>query len=95
MADGDTVKMRLTFWRGDKKPGDVVDVPVDEVPRWVGYAEQVDEPKTHPGAPADTAKVEDWRTYATGLGMSASAAETATKRELQDYVKTAPAPAKP
>ncbi|MFJ8923853.1 hypothetical protein ACIREK_30800 [Streptomyces sp. NPDC102415] len=46
MADGDTVKMRLTFWRNGKKPGDVIEVPADEVHRWKGFAEQVkDTPK--------------------------------------------------
>ncbi|MFM9616859.1 hypothetical protein ACKI14_02715 [Streptomyces turgidiscabies] len=44
MADGDTVKMKLTFWRDGKKPGDVIDVPVDEVHRWTGFAKPVDEP---------------------------------------------------
>ncbi|MDP9953165.1 MULTISPECIES: hypothetical protein [Streptomyces] len=38
----DAVKMKLTFWRGDKKPGDTVDVPADEVHRWKGFAEVVD-----------------------------------------------------
>ncbi|MFJ6566646.1 hypothetical protein ACIQNU_04450 [Streptomyces sp. NPDC091292] len=60
MADGDTVKMKLTFWRGDKKPGDVIDVPVDEVHRWKGFATQVDEPKptskTVPAVTAETLK---------------------------------------
>lgn len=45
MADGATVKMELTFWRDGKKPGDVVEVPVDEVHRWKGYAKPVSEPK--------------------------------------------------
>jgi hypothetical protein len=93
MADGDTVKMRLTFWRGDKRPGDIVEVPVDEAPRWVGFAEHVETAKPRPGTPSDAAKVDDWRAYAISLGMGASAAETATKRDLQDYVKAAPAPA--
>ncbi|MFJ3089024.1 hypothetical protein [Streptomyces sp. NPDC086838] len=39
MADGSTVKMKLTFWRDGLKPGDTVDVPADEVHRWKGYAE--------------------------------------------------------
>ncbi|MFE9850344.1 hypothetical protein ACFYPN_16240 [Streptomyces sp. NPDC005576] len=90
MADGDTVKMKLTFWRGGKQPGDVIEVPADEAHRWTGFAELVEESKPRAGAPSDTAKVDDWRTYAISLGMSASAAETATKRDLQDYVKTAP-----
>ncbi|WP_327335850.1 hypothetical protein OG384_04250 [Streptomyces sp. NBC_01324] len=45
MADTDLIKMRLTFWRDGKKPGDLIDVPVDEVHRWKGYAEQVEAPK--------------------------------------------------
>lgn len=61
MADGDTVKMKLTFWRDGKKPGDLVDVPVDEVHRWKGFAVLADEPKastktTTPVA-TETAKV--------------------------------------
>lgn len=40
-SDIDTVKMRLTFWRDGKKPGDEIEVPVDEVPRWKGFAEPV------------------------------------------------------
>ncbi|MFH8867167.1 hypothetical protein [Streptomyces griseus] len=45
MADTGTVKMRLTFWRGDKQPGDTVDVPADEVHRWKGFAEVVNDKK--------------------------------------------------
>lgn len=56
MADGDTVKMKLTFWRDGKKPGDLVDVPVDEVHRWKGFAVLVDEPKTSSRASAPTAE---------------------------------------
>ncbi|MDR3080534.1 MAG: hypothetical protein LBV60_06335 [Streptomyces sp.] len=48
MADGDTVKMRLTFWRGDQPPGTVIDVPADEVHRWKGFATRVDEPAAEP-----------------------------------------------
>lgn len=96
MADGDTVKMKLTFWRGDKKPGDTVEIPADEVHRWKGFAVQVDEPKpsgetTTPttvddGKPAETAKVDDWRTYAVQRGMDEGKASKATKAELQDWV---------
>ncbi|WP_329616484.1 hypothetical protein OG244_28560 [Streptomyces brevispora] len=45
MADTDLIKMRLTFWRDGKKPGDLIDVPADEVHRWKGYAEKVEAPK--------------------------------------------------
>lgn len=96
MADGDTVKMQLTFWRGDKKPGDIVEIPADEVHRWKGFAFQVDEPKpsgetTTPttaadGKPADTAKVDDWRAYAVKRGMDEGKANKSTKAELQDWV---------
>ncbi|MFD5940286.1 hypothetical protein [Streptomyces griseus] len=51
MADTGTVKMKLTFWRGNKKPGDTVDVPADEVHRWKGFAEPVkDDPKADEAA---------------------------------------------
>lgn len=59
MADGDTVKLTLTFWRDGKEPGDIVEVPADEVHRWKGYAKPVSEPKASgktTTAPADTAK---------------------------------------
>lgn len=55
MADGDTVKMKLTFWRDGKQPGDVIDVPVDEVHRWTGFAKPVDEAKPTAKAPTPTA----------------------------------------
>jgi hypothetical protein len=97
MADGDVVKMKLTFWRDDKKPGDLIEVPADEVHRWKGFAEQVGEPvpsseSTTPTAassafprPADGAKVDDWRAYAVHLGMEQADADKATKADLQDY----------
>lgn len=95
MADGDVVKMKLTFWRGDQKPGDIVEVPADEVHRWKGFAVQEGEPypsgeTTTPttadgGKPADTAKVDDWRTYAIQRGMDEAKAAKATKAELQDW----------
>lgn len=40
-SDIDTVKVELTFWRDGKKPGDVIEIPVDEVPRWAGFAKPV------------------------------------------------------
>ncbi|MGQ4338068.1 hypothetical protein ACN6LF_001864 [[Kitasatospora] papulosa] len=43
MANSSTVKMKLTFWRGDKQPGDTVEVPADEVHRWKGFAEVVED----------------------------------------------------
>ncbi|MFF2852687.1 hypothetical protein ACFVT5_41300 [Streptomyces sp. NPDC058001] len=43
MADGDTVKMKLSFWRGDQPPETVIDVPAGEVHRWRGYATPVAE----------------------------------------------------
>lgn len=51
MADTDLIKMRLTFWRDGKKPGDLIDVPADEVHRWRGYAEQAGEPKAETPKP--------------------------------------------
>ncbi|NEB42258.1 hypothetical protein [Streptomyces sp. SID14515] len=38
MSDRSTVKMRLTFPRGKQQPGEIVDVPADEVHRWKGFA---------------------------------------------------------
>lgn len=97
MADGDVVKMKLTFWRDGKKPGDVIDVPADEVHRWKGFAVSVEDttdPADVPnpgGAPADSAPVADWRTYAVKLGMEKTKADKAQKPELQDYVAKATA----
>lgn len=92
MADGDMVKMKLTFWRDGKKPGDLIDVPVDEQHRWKGFAVPVED-TTNPadlpnpgGAPADSAPIADWRTYATQLGLDKTKADKASKAELQDYV---------
>lgn len=47
MADGaEMVKMKLIFWHGTKKPGDIVEVRRDEVRSWYGFAERVeDEPE--------------------------------------------------
>lgn len=98
MADGDTVKMKLTFWRDGKKPGDVIDVPADEVHRWKGFAVQVGDVQpsgetTTPttaeptlGPPADSAKVDEWRAYAVKLGLEQDKADAATKQELRDFV---------
>ncbi|MFJ6559975.1 hypothetical protein ACIQMV_08840 [Streptomyces sp. NPDC091412] len=96
MADGDTVKMRLTFWRDDKKPGDLIDVPADEVHRWKGFAVEVDEPApTGPnGRPADSASVAEWRAYCMRLGMEKPDADKASKQELQTYASRATAGAK-
>ncbi|WP_405506336.1 hypothetical protein OG323_06045 [Streptomyces cyaneofuscatus] len=41
----DTVKMRLTFPRGKQQPGETVEVPADEVHRWKGFAEPIDDKK--------------------------------------------------
>ncbi|MGW0920085.1 hypothetical protein ACWD3J_13845 [Streptomyces sp. NPDC002755] len=49
MADGDVVKMRLTFWRDQQPPGTVIDVPADEVHRWKGFAVVADEPEQQSG----------------------------------------------
>lgn len=96
MADGDVVKMKLTFWRDDKKPGDIVEVPADEVHRWKGFAVQEGEPyqsgsTTTPtavdnGKPAETAKVADWRAYAVQRGYDESKVGDATKQDLIDWV---------
>ena len=58
MADTGTVKMRLTFWRDGKKPGDIIDIPADEVHRWKGYAQPVTKTsvKTPVATAADTQK---------------------------------------
>ncbi|MFI9598935.1 hypothetical protein ACIHCX_03470 [Streptomyces sp. NPDC052043] len=93
MADGDTVKMRLTFWRNDLQPGDVIDVPADEVHRWTGFAVPVDEPK--PTAPPVNPKpdvkapIDEWRAYAVKRGMEQARAEKASKQECMDYVRDA------
>lgn len=102
MADGDTVKMTLTFWRDGKAPGDTVEVPADEVHRWKGFAvlagdstpsaesttpTDATKPEPKPSAqPADNAKVDEWRLYAVSIGMEQDKAEKATKAELQDFV---------
>ena len=44
MADpADMVKMKLLFWHGTKKPGDIVEVRRDEVRSWYGFAELVED----------------------------------------------------
>lgn len=93
MADGDTVKMELTFWRGSQPPGTVIDVPADEVHRWTGFAKRVDEPK-QPAPPANPkpdvkAPVDEWRAYAVKRGMEPARAEKASKQECMDYVRDA------
>lgn len=99
MADGDVVKMKLTFWRDGKKPGDIVEVPADEVHRWKGFATQVDQPEpsgetTTPttaddGKPAEGASLSDWRAYAIKRGMDEIKANKSTKIDLQDWVAKA------
>ncbi|WP_428956226.1 hypothetical protein [Streptomyces sp. cg35] len=104
MADGDVVKMKLTFWRDGKEPGDIVEVPADEVHRWKGFAVQVGDPypsgqtadptgdSDYPKPaekPTDSAPVAEWRLYAVTLGMEQAKADKATKSELQDYVAKA------
>ncbi|MGW5291480.1 hypothetical protein [Streptomyces bacillaris] len=51
----DTVKMKLTFPRGKQMPGEVIEVAADEVHRWKGFAEPVDDKKADETAkaPAD------------------------------------------
>ncbi|MBT3077643.1 MULTISPECIES: hypothetical protein [Streptomyces] len=44
----DTVKMKLTFPRGKQMPGEIVEVAADEVHRWKGYAEPVDDKVDEP-----------------------------------------------
>ncbi|MFJ3141723.1 hypothetical protein ACIPJM_04630 [Streptomyces halstedii] len=46
----DLVKMKLTFPRGKQQPGEIVDVPADEVHRWKGFAEVVDDKKADEAA---------------------------------------------
>ncbi|MGW9299583.1 hypothetical protein ACWHA3_01995 [Streptomyces cyaneofuscatus] len=46
----DTVKMKLTFPRGKQMPGEIVEVAADEVHRWKGYAEVVDDKKADEAA---------------------------------------------
>jgi hypothetical protein len=91
MADGDTVKMRLTFWRDDKVPGDIVEVPVEDVKRWQGFAVVVQDaapaPKT--SGPTGSAPAAEWRTYAVSLGMDKTEADKASKAELQDFAAKA------
>ncbi|MFE4420443.1 hypothetical protein [Streptomyces sp. NPDC056817] len=93
MADGDTVKMRLTFWRGELKPGDIIDVPEDETHRWKGFAVLVGEPQP-PAPPVNPkpdvkAPVDEWRAYAVKRGMEQARADKASKQELMDYVRDA------
>lgn len=56
MADGDMVKMKLTFWRDGKAPGDVIEVPADEVHRWTGFAVRDDAPAPAAATAADDTK---------------------------------------
>lgn len=48
----DTVKMTLTFPRGKQQPGETVEVPADEVHRWKGFAEPIDDKKADETAKA-------------------------------------------
>lgn len=43
MSDPDLVKLQLTFWNGDKKPGDVIEVRAEDVKSWKGYAVPADD----------------------------------------------------
>ena len=43
------------------------------------------------GAPAESAPVADWRTYAISLGLEKTKADKATKQELQNFVAKATA----
>ncbi|WP_420032233.1 hypothetical protein ACN2WE_05065 [Streptomyces sp. cg28] len=109
MADGDVVKMKTTFWRDTQPPGTIIEVPADEVHRWVGFAEQIGDPypsgqtadptgdNDYPKPaekPTDSAAVAEWRLYAVTLGMEQAKADKATKAELQDFVAKTEAGAK-
>lgn len=61
MADDNTVKMKLTFPRGKQLPGETVEVPADEVHRWKGFAEVVDNKKAD-----DAAKIAGEKNPTTG-----------------------------
>ncbi|MFG2970788.1 hypothetical protein ACGFZS_46720 [Streptomyces sp. NPDC048288] len=60
MADGaELVKLRLTFWHGTKKPGDIVEVRRDTLHTWRGFAVPVEdetpaEQETPSSKPDDT-----------------------------------------
>ncbi|MFJ1648012.1 hypothetical protein [Streptomyces sp. NPDC088258] len=56
MSDNHLVKLRLTFWRGDKQPGDTFEVRPEDVNSWKGYAVPVDTAaeKAVSNAPAKT-----------------------------------------
>ncbi|MEC4016097.1 hypothetical protein [Streptomyces sp. H27-D2] len=52
----DMVRMKLTFWHGSKKPGDIVEVRSDEVRSWHGFAERLpdsEQPATEPSRDPD------------------------------------------
>ncbi|MFJ2110623.1 hypothetical protein ACIOEX_01620 [Streptomyces sp. NPDC087850] len=42
MPDNHLIKLRLTFWHGDKAPGDVIEVRPENAASWKGYAVPVD-----------------------------------------------------
>ncbi|MFI7890877.1 hypothetical protein ACIFUY_06390 [Streptomyces sp. CACIS-1.16CA] len=59
MSDRSTVKMKLTFPRGKQQPGEIVDVPADEVHRWKGFAVPVkNDQKTDDAAKAGVEKAQ-------------------------------------
>ncbi|MET9051252.1 hypothetical protein LT966_21880 [Streptomyces griseobrunneus] len=66
----DTVKMKLTFPRGKQQPGETVEVPADEVHRWHGFAEPIeDKPKDDEkgeAKPDETAKTSADKNPTTG-----------------------------
>jgi hypothetical protein len=65
MSDNDElVKLRLTFWNGDKKPGDVIEVRPENVNSWRGYAVPANSKaeKAAAEAPAKTVTVDTPKT---------------------------------
>jgi hypothetical protein len=55
MADpADLVKLKLIFWHGTKKPGDIVEVRRDAVRSWHGFAVPVDDEPEPAAAEADS-----------------------------------------
>jgi hypothetical protein len=66
----DIVKLRLTFWHKDKKPGDIVEVRRDEVRSWYGFAELVDD--VEPAKADDTADTGAQKTPAKSSSSSSS-----------------------
>lgn len=57
--------MELTFWHKGKAPGEVIDVPDPNNPRWRGFAKPLPEPTNRPAEPRMAAEPKTTTTKTT------------------------------